>query len=444
MFSWSRRDFPDDFIFGAATAAYQIEGGQGAETGRGSSIWDSFAATPGRVAKQQSGQQACDHYNRWPEDLDLMQRAGFDAYRFSFAWPRLFPEGRGAPNEIGFDFYDRLIDAMLARGLRPFATLYHWDLPSALQDRGGWTNRDIAYWFADYAAAVAARFGDRLDRIATLNEPWCIAYLGHFTGVMAPGQRDIRAAARAMHLVLLAHAEAVQALRSVTRTKLGIVLNFEEALPGTASASAQQAADLWDALMNRWFLDALVGGSYPEPVLAELAAHLPDAWQDDMAQIAQPLDWLGVNYYTRSAWVADAARGFPPVRQVPIPHLPQSDMGWAVAPEGLAEVLRRVHRKAPQLPLFVTENGMAEADRLEDGGVHDAARLAYFDAHLRVCLELLAEGLPLKGYFAWSLLDNYEWAEGYAKRFGLVRVDYQTFERLPKASFQAFATALQS
>ncbi|RUT31231.1 beta-glucosidase [Arsenicitalea aurantiaca] len=433
MFSVERKDFGPDFVFGTATSAYQIEGGQG--DGRGASIWDSFSATPGNVRGRATGAIACDHYTRWSEDLDLVRDAGFGAYRFSFAWPRLIPEGRGALNEKGFAFYDRLVDGMLERGIKPFATLYHWDLPSALQDRGGWMNRDIANWFADYAAIVAHRFGDRLETIATLNEPWCVAWLSHYLGAHAPGYRDLRAAARAMHHVLLAHGTAIDALRVEGARNLGIVINLEKAEPKTASPADEKAAGLGDALFNRWYLEGLFAGRYPEELVSLLAPYLPERFEDDMALVSRPIDWLGINYYTRGLYADDPTApvfGFSQSRG----DLDKTDLGWEIYPQGLTDLLVRVAKDHTNLPLYVTENGMSESN--------DARRVAFYDAHLRAVLDARKAGADVRGYFAWSLLDNFEWAEGYESRFGLVHVDYETQARTPKPSYSAFRGLLHN
>ncbi|WP_372803078.1 GH1 family beta-glucosidase [Paracoccus seriniphilus] len=431
-----RSDFPDDFIFGAATAAYQIEGSQFG--GAGPSHWDSFAETPGNIADNSSGARACDHYHLWEGDLDLMRAAGFDAYRFSTSWARVMPDGR-TPNPQGLDFYDRLVDGMLKRGLKPFLTLYHWDLPAALADRGGWRNRDIALWFADYARVVHARLGDRLASTATLNEPWCIAWLSHFLGHHAPGLRDIRATARAMHHVLLAHAQGIAALRAEGAKNLGIVLNFETAHPADDSQQSQLAAQRQDAIYNQWFIRALMGQGYPPAALEGLEPHLPQGWQDDMQAIAAPLDWLGVNYYTRTLHAH--APGLWPNDQASHGPLPKTQMGWEIRPEGLSEFLLRLSRDhIGDLPVHVTENGMALAT---SGDItDDQPRIAFIRDHLLACQSALARGVNLHGYFYWSLLDNYEWAHGYGPRFGLVHVDYDTLARSPKASWHAFRAML--
>jgi beta-glucosidase len=432
VFSVRREDFGAEFVFGVATAAYQIEGGQ--VEGRGSSIWDSFSLTPGNTKNGETGRDACDHFQRWPRDLDLIKEGGFGAYRFSFAWPRLLPQGTGAPNAKGIEFYDRLLDGMLERGIRPFATLYHWDLPSALQDRGGWMSRDIAGWFADYAALVARRFGDRLATIATLNEPWCTAYVGHLMGRHAPGYRDVRAATRAMHHVLLAHGTAIDALRAERAQQLGIVTVLKHLEPASASLEDAAAVDVEDALFNRWYMDGLFKGSYPEVLVKLLEPHLPERWQDDLAVVSRPLDWVGINYYTRQICQYDASVPLWRSKKV-TGDLPQNDLGWEIYPEGLTHVLTRVTREYTRLPIYVTENGISEND--------DRRRVDFYDRHLGALLAARRAGSDVRGFFAWSLLDNYEWAEGYTPRFGIVHTDYATQARTPKGSYLAFQRLLR-
>jgi len=433
MFSVDRKDFGPNFVFGAATAAYQIEGGQ--TDGRGPCIWDTFAATPGNVKNADDGRIATDHYNRWPEDLDIIRDGGFEGYRFSLAWPRLIPEGTGAVNQAGLDFYDRLIDGMLERGIKPFATLYHWDLPSALQDKGGWMNRDIAGWFGDYAALVARNFGDRLTATATINEPWCVAYLSHFLGVHAPGYRDVRAAARAMHHVLLAHGTGIDALRAEGAKNLGIVLNLEKSEALTDSDEDKLAMDYGDAIFNRWYLGGVFKGQYPEILTKALADVLPQGWEKDMEVISRPLDWVGINYYTRGLYKYDASRPIFPIGQQKGP-LPKNDLGWEIYPQGLTDLLVRVSNEYTKLPIYVTENGMSEND--------DERRVAFYDEHLKAVKAAQDKGADVRGYFAWSLLDNYEWAEGYSSRFGIVHVDYETQKRTPKGSYRAFQGMLHN
>lgn len=432
-----RSDFPKGFVFGAATAAYQIEGH--AFGGAGPCHWDSFAATGDNVVGNEDGSRACEHFHRWPEDLDLIRDAGLDAYRFSTSWARVMPDGVTV-NPEGLEFYDRLVDGMIARGLTPFLTLYHWDLPSALADKGGWTNRETAERFADYAAVVMDRIGDRVARTATINEPWCVSWLSHFEGHHAPGLRDIRATARAMHHIQLAHGLAMQRLRAAGHGNLGIVLNFSEILP--AGPGCEAAVDLSDAISNRWFIESVTRGTYPQVVLDGLGRHMPENWQADMPLIAAPLDWLGVNYYSR-AIVSENSDAPWPATQGHEGPLPKTQMGWEIYPEGLRNLLVRMAREyVGDLPIVVTENGMAWDDHVRDGQVADTVRKSYVAAHLNAARDAIAEGANLQGFFYWSLLDNYEWAFGYAKRFGLVHVDFDTMTRTPKDSYHALKAAL--
>jgi len=437
----SRADFPTGFLFGAATSAYQIEGHR--YGGAGPTHWDSFAATPGNVVGAEDGARACDHYHRFAEDIDLVAAAGFDLYRFSTSWARVLPEGRGAPNPDGLDFYDRLVDTMLARGLKPALTLYHWELPSALADLGGWANRETPERFAEFAAVMARRLGDRVWSWATINEPWCVSWLSHFEGAHAPGLRDIRATARAMHHVALAHGLGLAALRAEGVDNLGLVCNFEPAFPAEDSEAARAATMRHDAIFNRFFLGAVTRAEYPDLVLEGLGAHLPAGWQDDLPVIAAPIDWLGVNYYTMKR-IAPAPGPWPGFAEVPGPGR-KTEMGWEIAPMALSDLLYWIGDVyTGDLPLYITENGMAAPDtELGEHGVEDRDRIAYIDAHLTAAKEAIAEGVPLKGYVIWSLLDNFEWALGYSKRFGLVHVDFQTLKRTPKASYHAVAQMLK-
>lgn len=435
-----RRDFPEGFLFGAATSSYQIEGHRFG--GAGPTHWDSFAATPGNVARAENGAVACDHYHRWAEDLDLVADAGFDLYRFSTSWARVMPEGRGAVNAEGLDFYDRLVDGMLERGIKPALTLYHWEMPSVLADLGGWRNRDVAQWFSEFTQVIARRLGDRIWSAAPINEPWCVGWLSHFLGAHAPGLRDIRATARAMHHILLAHGQAISVMRAEGMGNLGAVCNFEYAHPADDSPEAASAARLYDAYYNRFFIEGMMLGRYPDEVLEGFAPHLPEGWQDDFATIRAPLDWFGLNYYTCKR-IAPCDGPWPAHREVEGP-LPKTDMGWEIYPEGLHAFLTRVARDyTGDLPLYVTENGMAAPDVLAGESCADAGRIAYYAEHLAACRRAIAEGVPLAGYMCWSLLDNYEWALGYEKRFGLVHVDFETLKRSPKASWHAWARALE-
>ncbi|AUH34958.1 GH1 family beta-glucosidase [Paracoccus tegillarcae] len=429
-----RSSFPPGFIFGAATSAYQIEGARFG--GAGTSHWDSFAATPGNTHLAQDGARACEHYLHWESDLDLMQQAGFDAYRFSTSWARVMPDGKTV-NAEGLDFYDRLVDGMVARGLKPFLTFHHWDMPSALATRGGWQNREIVDRFAEFCRSVYARVGDRVETAATLNEPWCISWLSHFMGAHAPGLRDIRATGHAMHHVMLAHGTAIQALRADgARDHLGLVLNFETAHPADDSPEATAAAVRQDAIYNRWFVQAAMGQGYPAEALEGLEPHLPKGWQDDLATIATPMDWLGVNHYTRKNYAHDDGP-WPHSAEVAGP-LPKTQIDWEIRPEGLTEFLLRLKRDhTGDLPLYVTESGVAFADEFDD-----PKRIDYIAAHLRAAQAAIEQGVDLRSFFYWSLLDNYEWSLGYVPRFGLIHVDYDTMQRTPKASYHALREAL--
>ena len=431
---YTRADFPKDFLFGVATSAYQIEGH--AQGGAGPTHWDSFAATPGNVVRAENGDLACDHLRRFEQDFDLVREAGFDCYRFSTSWARVLPEGRGPVNQAGLDYYDRLADTLLGRGIRPCATLYHWELPSALSDLGGWRNRDIADWFADFTEVIMSRIGDRMYSVAPINEPWCVSWLSHFEGHHAPGLRDIRATARAMHHVLLAHGRAIQTMRGLGMSNLGAVFNLEWAEPADDSPEARRAADLYDGIYNRFFLGGVFNKAYPEIVLEGLEPHLPSGWQDDFDTIGTPVDWCGLNYYTRKL-IAPADIPWPSLQEVTGP-LPKTQMGWEIEPGALTRFLTRTAQDyTGDLPIFVTENGMASPEREQD-----EERIDYLNQHLAAVQSALDQGVPVEGYFIWSLLDNYEWALGYEKRFGLVDVDFDTLERRPKASFKALKAAL--
>ncbi len=436
---FTRQDFPEGFLFGAATSSYQIEGHSFG--GAGSTHWDTFASTPGNVVRGENGALACDHYHRWEEDLDLVRDAHFDVYRFSTSWARVIPEGRGKANPEGLDFYDRLVDGLLARGLKPAATLYHWELPSPLADLGGWRNRDVAGWLADFAETIMGRIGDRVWSAAPINEPWCVGWLSHFLGLHAPGLRDIRATARAMHHVLLAHGRAIEVMRGLGMSNLGAVCNLEYAEPATNTEEARAAARVYDGYYNRFFLSGIFNREYPSDVLEGLGPHLPAGWQDDFEVIGQPVDWCGVNYYTRKLIAPDDGL-WPSLREVEGP-LPKTAMNWEIYPEGLHHFLRNTHENYTRgLPLFVTENGMASYDVIKDGRIDDEGRIDYLSRHLESVRRALADGVPVGGYYVWSLLDNYEWALGYEKRFGLVHVDFESLARTPKASYHALAAAL--
>ena len=436
---FKRSDFPQDFIFGAATAAYQIEGHKFG--GAGPTHWDTFAAGPGNVVRAENGDLACDHYHRYGEDLDLLKDAGMDAYRFSTSWARVMPDGR-TPNPEGLDYYDRLVDAMLERGLQPFQTLYHWELPSALADKGGWQNRDTCAYFADFTDVITDRIGDRVTSIATINEPWCIAFLSHFLGHHAPGLRDIRAASRAMHHINLAHGMAVTRLRAKGMKNVGVVLNFDHTEPMDTSPEAASATATWDAIMNRWFVEAITKGRYPKEALAGFGPHMPENWQDDMAEISQPIDFLGVNYYTRHKVTTDPNAVWPHIQSEEGPG-DKTQMGWEIYPDGLHGFLTRLSRDyVGDLPIYVTENGMAWDDNIENGAVFDPVRVKFVSDHIMAAKRAIDDGANVKGFFYWSLLDNYEWAFGYEKRFGMIHVDFETLKRTPKASYHALKSAI--
>ncbi len=435
--------FPEGFVWGAATASYQIEGAA-REDGRGPSIWDTFTRTPGKVFSGHTGDVACDHYHRYVEDVAMMADLGLASYRFSVAWPRIQPDGTGPVNTLGLDFYDRLTDELLGKGIDPLVTLYHWDLPQSLEDRGGWTNRATAEAFAEYAQIVHARLGDRIGTWTTLNEPWCSAYLGYASGLHAPGRKDPAAAFTAVHHLLLGHGLAARALRSAGATSVSITLNPAQTFPvDPNSAVDADAARIIDGISNRIFLDPLLRGHYPADML-ELMARFTDLSfirDGDEAIINAPIDVLGVNYYTPgyvSAKPGEPASGANPGSEgiaFRDPNGPVTDVNWLIEPSALNTLLQRLTRDYPGTPLLITENGAAYPDGPgEDGEVHDTRRVEYLDGHLRACHDALAAGVDLRGYFVWSLMDNFEWSEGYRKRFGIVHVDYQTQARVLKDS----------
>ena len=426
--------FPVDFVWGAATSAYQIEGAVD-EDGRGESIWDRFCATPGKVANGETGRVACDSYHRHADDVRLMRELGLNGYRFSIAWPRVVPEGRGRPNKAGLDFYDRFVDELLASGIEPFVTLYHWDLPQALEDRGGWPSRETVDAFADYVAVVAERLGDRVSHWITQCEPWVISRLGYGSGEHAPGRTSEADALAAAHHVLLAHGRAAEVLRAGSpRAKVGITIDLVSFHPLIDSAADAEAVVQSDAFRNRSILDPLLRGEYPAEVLERFADALPRVEDTDMRTIAAPLDFLGVNYYTRNVVRADPQGGLP--QTVRVEAAEHTEMGWEVYPSGLYELLVRLRDDYEVPPLFVTENGAAFADRLVDGTVEDPLRTAYVEQHLSAIARAIDDGVNVRGYFLWSLLDNFEWACGYSRRFGIVYVDFETLARVPKASYR--------
>lgn len=420
--------FPPNFVWGVATSAFQIEGAS-VKDGKGASVWDEFCRQPGAIADGSNGDVACDHYNRWSGDLDLIASLGVNAYRFSVSWPRVRPDGDGAWNGKGLDFYERLVDGLLARGIKPYLTLNHWDLPAHLQSKGGWANRDTAHRFVEYALAVDARLGDRVQAITTHNEPWVISVLGYKRGVFAPGLKDRGVAMQASHHLLLSHGMALKALREQgCKSKLGIVLNLSPMHPATDSAEDLSKAVIEDGLLLRWYMDPLFKGQYPADVLKHLGADAPCVQSGDMDIISTPMDFLGINYYSRS--VVSAAGPwdvYSSGREV-------TEMGWEVYPEGLTELLLRVHNDYPVPPIYLTENGGAFKDHLVDGGVHDPLRKDYIVRHIAAVSDAIRQGVNMAGYMVWSLLDNFEWASGYEKRFGIVHVDYATQKRTLKDS----------
>lgn len=442
------RRFPAHFVWGAATASYQIEGAA-REDGRGSSIWDDFSATPGKVFKGHTGEVAADHYHRVEEDVDLMVKLGLGAYRFSLAWPRILPEGRGAVNAAGLDFYDRLVDTLLARGIQPFATLYHWDLPSVLEQAGGWTNRETAFAFAEFVDVITRRLGDRVASWITLNEPWCSAYLGYGVGVHAPGRVDRQAAIDAAHHLLLGHGLAMPRIRANVKegTPVGITLLLNPIYGVDDRPETLRDVELSYEFSNRWFLDPIYRGAYPERFFEHMGLNPPPIQAGDLETIAAPIDFLGVNNYSRvlvrgseTQPLADRVQGV-----APIPNACYTDMAWEVYPQGLRDLLVDVARNYPVKNLYVTENGAAYPD-VWDGGetLNDERRVSFLRSYISACAEALEQGAPLRGYFVWSLMDNFEWGEGYAKRFGIVYIDYPTQRRVIKASGHWYASLLSA
>ena len=420
--------FPDRFIWGVATSSYQIEGATSAD-GRGESIWDRFCSQPGRIADGSDGTQACQHYRRWRDDVALIADLNVDAYRFSVAWPRVLPEGDGPVNGPGLDFYDQLVDGLLGAGIAPLPTLYHWDLPQALQDRGGWTDRRTSGAFADYAEAVVGRLGDRVGSWVTLNEPFVSADHGHVTGEHAPGHQSMAEGLTAAHHLLVAHGLAGQVVRSIAPdADLGIVLNFTPVTPASLGAADREAADRVDAWENRWYVEPVAGLEYPEPLATELGWDRSEILAGDLDLISQPLDFLGVNYYTRQVVSADPDRE-------QSPEFPVTDMGWEIHPDSLAEQLRTLHDRYRFARYLITENGAAMPDRVRDRGrIADDDRITYLRDHLGAVHDAITAGVPVDGYFAWSAFDNFEWAHGYEKRFGLIEIDFDTMARTPKKS----------
>ncbi len=428
--------FPDRFVWGASTAAYQIEGAWN-EDGRGESIWDRFSHTPGKTHNGDSGDVACDHYHRWPDDVALMQQLGLKAYRFSTAWPRISPQGRGSINHAGLEFYDRLVDALLAADIEPYVTLYHWDMPQALEEAGGWGARDTAYAFADYAETMVRHLGDRVQHWTTLNEPWCSAFLGYSYGVHAPGRHDEALALQAAHHLLMAHGLALQAMRAINTTiKAGIVLNLWSIETVTDTPADRILVEhAWQRDLG-WFLDPLFHAEYPLLAWQAREAIAPNVQPGDLKLIAQPLDFLGINNYNRIVLNSRGERVQPAESEY-------TEMGWEVHAPGLRRLLNTLHRRYPLLPLYIIENGAAFADEIgADGAVHDPRRINYLREHIGAVRVALQDGVDVRGYFVWSLLDNFEWSHGYSKRFGIAYVDYATQRRILKDSARWYAQVI--
>lgn len=429
--------FPGDFAFGVATASFQIEGASKAD-GRKPSIWDAFSNMPGRVFGRHNGDIACDHYNRWEQDLDLIAEMGVSAYRFSIAWPRIIPEGTGRINEPGLDFYDKLVDGLKARNIKAFATLYHWDLPLALMGEGGWTARSTAYAFQRYAKVVMARLGDRLDAVATFNEPWCSVWLSHLYGVHAPGERNMEAALHAMHYTNLAHGLGVDAIRQVApQVPAGLVLNAHSVIAGSDSAEDKAAAERAFQFHNGAFFGPVFKGAYPADMMEALGDRMPKVEDGDLDVISQKLDWWGLNYYTpmRVSANPDASVDYPATKDAPPVSKVKTDIGWEVYAPALKSLVETLYDRYELPVCYITENGACYNMGVDaKGEVDDQPRLDYYSEHLGVVADLIKDGFPMRGYFAWSLMDNFEWAEGYRMRFGLVHVDYDTQVRTVKKS----------
>ncbi len=427
--------FSKGFIWGAATASYQIEGAWD-EDGKGESIWDRFSHTPGNVFQGDKGDIACDHYHRWREDVVLMKELGLMAYRFSIAWPRILPAGGTKINQAGVDFYTRLVDALLEAGIMPFVTLYHWDLPQFLEDEGGWPKRQVVDAFVQYTEIITRALGDRVKNWITVNEPWVSAFVGYRDGVHAPGKTDLGEAMAAAHHLLLAHGQALPVIRGNSPgAKVGIALNFTPQEPASPSIADRKKATWIDGYINRWFLDPLAGRGYPQDIVNGFANVMDYVQPGDMDIISAPVDFLGVNYYTRNIVRADTVSELENSSPTVLRGDEITEMDWEVYPEGLYNLLQRLHFDYAFTAIHITENGAAYPDELNsDGQVEDPARLSYIKRHLEMVYNAIQIGVPVKGYFVWSLMDNFEWSFGYSKRFGIVYIDFQTQKRVPKAS----------
>ena len=427
--------FPPQFYWGTATASYQIEGGWN-EDGKGESIWDTFSHTPGKIRDGSTGDVACDHYHRWKEDVALMKEIGCNAYRFSISWPRVIPKGKGKVNPLGLSFYDRLVDALLEANITPFITLYHWDFPQALQDEGGWANRDTAYYFAEYASVIAHKLGDRVKHWITHNEPWVVAWIGYGWGEHAPGIRNEKVAIQVSHHLLLSHGLAVEVLRDISPdSEVGITLNLSPIHPASDSEEDKLAASRQDGFLNRWFLDPVFRGHYPPDILELFSANAPKVMPGDMAIIARRVDFVGINYYSRGIVRFNPKAGPLQAEGVAPEGAEFTEMGWEIYPPGIYEIIMRVWKDYQPKKIYITENGAAFADEIApDGGVHDPKRIDYLREHFIQAHRAIEEGANLCGYFIWTLMDNFEWAHGFTKRFGIVYTDYPTQRRIMKDS----------
>ena len=434
------KKFPKNFIFGTATSSYQIEGQKFG--GCGLSNWDTFAKKKGKTFKGHDGSIACAHILNFKKDLDLVKECGLSAYRFSFSWPRLYPNQDGKINSLGLEFYDKLLDTLLEKNLLPFATFYHWDLPKYLDDKGGWTKVDTVKRFSEFSNLIMDKYGNRIHSIATINEPWCVSWLSHYWGEHAPGIRNIAATAKSMHNILLAHGNAVVIARDYGHKNVGIVLNKTDVIPHTNNEEDTCAAKIYDEIHNTWFDEAIFKGKYPINLLNILRPYMPKNYSNDLKIISKKIDWVGINYYTRTIVKKDNNEkyfGFKALKG----NLPKTDMGWEIYPEGLTEVIMKLIKNySKKTPIYITENGMANMETFENGKVDDIERISFYEKHLTEIKKLLNKGFPLRGFFAWSLLDNFEWAYGYSKRFGLIYVDFESLKRTPKSSWFEFKKVL--
>lgn len=437
-------EFPKKFTWGASTASYQIEGAW-QEDGKGPSIWDTFSHQPGKIAFNHNGDTAADHYHLWQEDIQLMKEIGLPAYRFSFSWSRILPEGIKTINKSGLDFYDRLVDALLENNIQPFPTIYHWDLPQALQDKGGWSNREIVDWFTDYTVLLFEKFGDRINHWTTLNEPWVTAFLGNYSGKHAPGFRDLKKALAVTHHLLLSHGRALKEIKSMSKrpTEVGIVLNLGPVSPVSNTREDKQAAIRYDCYLNRIFLDPLFLGKYPADMVDLFAGIFPEINPGDLDEISQRVDFLGINYYMRN--LVCNQPDLPYLQSSLVnPHGESYSEMWEIYPQGIHDLLSRVWQDYKPAKIYITENGTAVTDGVDaDNRVRDPRRIQYIQDHLKEINQAISDGIPIAGYFVWSLLDNFEWAEGYSRRFGIVYVNYESQKRIIKDSGRWFARVIK-